>query len=244
MEKTSTIEASALGYSGSWANNSITSTVEAKIGDHVTINTEDLQVTALNKELKDIVGGNNIRAGSGWRDPGNNAESVTDISNYTHALIGDYATVRVNGDVNNPGNFLLSARNDVEGADEVLLDTGGVFAGSGVESPSTSTRTKRSPRSARTTRFTRSGTSISWRRRMRISHARDVAHVGLAGGAGVDSSIYFNDTNSVAVGGSTEVLTLGSVNMLAGKDTSGARDYFKLTSHGDDLTRPPCRSAR
>ena len=55
-----------------------------------------------------------------------------------------------------------------------------------------------------------------------------------------------NNTNSVSVGKDTTVQALGDINLLAGKDREGARNYFKLKSEGDDLnaTAIPISSPR
>jgi len=142
--QTDTIQASAVGFSGSWATNTVDATTEAFIGSHADVTTQNLVVDAVNTSRKDLVdelAGDgtldhdyNVKAGSGGVLQGNAAESETDIANITHAVVHDSAVLTVNGDVSNPGEFRLSAFNDVEAYDDVKLDSGGVIVGSGATS--------------------------------------------------------------------------------------------------------------
>ena len=130
--QTNTTQADALGFSGSWANNTDSSTVNAHIGNYAQIVTQSLQVLATNTTEKNLVpsGQNNVSAGSGGVLEGNAAQSTTTIANFTTADVGANANINVTGSITNPGLFELYALNNVDGSDTVNLDTGGVIDGS------------------------------------------------------------------------------------------------------------------
>ncbi|KKK59386.1 hypothetical protein LCGC14_3034910, partial [marine sediment metagenome] len=54
--QTDTFQASVVGFSGSWANNDVDSTVEARIGESAVIETENLVVDAVNTSRKNLLG--------------------------------------------------------------------------------------------------------------------------------------------------------------------------------------------
>ena len=243
----STIQASVVGNSGAWASNSQKTTVEATIGKSADIITQNLEVVATNRTKKDIVGDNNVKSGSGGVFQGNNAESVTIVENRTHATIGDGASVKVTGSMFAPGNFLLSALNDHTGNDEVLLDTGGVFAGSGVTSHIRVNVNEAVAAIGKGATIETVGALDLQTRATAELGTHATAHTyGLAGGAGVDSEVVIHTNNSVSIGEATKVQALGDINLLAGRDRTGARNVFKLRSEGDDLnaTAVPISSMR
>ena len=116
--QTSTIQADAVGFSGSWADNTDSSTVNAHIGNYAQIVTQNLQVLATNSTEKNLVpaGQNNVSAGSGGVIQGNAAQSTTTIANYTKADVGAHANINVTGSPTDPGLFVLYALNTVNGA--------------------------------------------------------------------------------------------------------------------------------
>ena len=194
--------------------------------------TQDLQVVATNKTRKDIVAGENVKSGSGGVFQGNNAESVSNLENRTAATIGNHAAVSVTGSVLAPGNFLLSAYNEHLGDDEVLLDTGGAIVGSGVKSQ---IKVNVNDATASIGNFavieTVGALDMQTRARGELNTHAEAHTYGLAGGAGVDSMVHINNDNLVSIGTDTTVQALGDVNMLAGKDRDGARNFFKIRSH-------------
>jgi hypothetical protein len=124
-------------------------TVEASIGSGAQVKAQNLVVDATNTARKDLLGPDqhNVQAGSGGVIQGNASESETTISHATRAAIGAGAKVDVVGDASGNGTFRLNVFNDVEGYDDVRLDTGGLIVGSArprASSPTASTARWRS----------------------------------------------------------------------------------------------------
>ena len=95
-------------------------------------------MTAQSTTLKNFVavgpGDWDVQAGSGGVFAGSAADSETDITNNTSATIGNYVSIAVIGSTSDPGDFIVSAYNDVEAYDSVDIDAGGAIAGAGVVS--------------------------------------------------------------------------------------------------------------
>ena len=88
--QTNTTQADAVGCSGSLANNTDISTVNAHIGNFAQIVTQSVQVLATNTTEKNLVpsGQNNVSAGSGGVLQGNAAQSTTTHLQHHHGRRG------------------------------------------------------------------------------------------------------------------------------------------------------------
>ncbi|MCA9197241.1 MAG: hypothetical protein KDA87_06870, partial [Planctomycetales bacterium] len=233
---TNSLQASAVGFSGSWATNDVDATVVADVGNYADIVTQDVQILATNRTRKDIVNGNNVQAGSGGVLQGNASESETDINNDTLATLGNHVTLEVEGDVFSPGNFLVSAFNDVEGEDDVQLDTGGLIVGSGATSNIRLNENNATAAIGDHSNITTVGdVDLQTRSRGILKTEPSVHTYGLASAAVVDSHVVVNSQNTASIGDNTNVTALGEINLLAGRNRERARNFFQLTSHGDAL---------
>jgi len=244
--QTDTFQASAVGFSGSWATNDVNATAEAQIGNNAKITTYDLIVEATNTSRKDLVGelyadglldsDYNVKTGSGGVFEGNAAESETDIANRTYTTIGDYATIDVVGSLYNPGNFILRAYNDVEGTDDVKLDSGGVIVGSAATSAIRADINDGIVSIGNNAHITSVGdVNLEALARGVLKVEPQVHTYGLASAAAVDGMARIHNDNDVSVGENTFIESYGEINLLAGRDHDGIMGYFHVTSHGDEL---------
>ncbi|RLB36288.1 MAG: hypothetical protein DRH20_10105, partial [Deltaproteobacteria bacterium] len=244
--QTNTLMAAVFGGSGSWAENDIDATVEAKVGDYALVTTENLFVEAVNTSRKDLVGtlhagglldsDYNVESGSGGVITGNSAKSETDIANITYATVGNYADITVAGDPSHPGDFRLRAYNDVEGEDDVRLDAGGAIVGAGAVS---SIRAERNDAVATIGDsahvITVGDVDLETLTRGVLKVEPQVHTYGLAAAAAVHATASIHNHNEVHVGDNAFVEARGDVNLLAGRDRDGTRNVFDITSHGDEL---------
>ena len=133
--KTDTLQASALGFSGSWANDNDNSNTYATIGAGAQITAQNTTVSAVNTTRKDLVAPTTMlpRARVVWsKDAAANPKPTSPIARMT---VGDSATIDVTGSSQVSGQFLLNAYNDVQGQITAKLDSGGLILLPGVTSP-------------------------------------------------------------------------------------------------------------
>ena len=232
------IEASLAGASGASGTNNIDTTVEATIGASTRITTKSLDVTATSTTLKNMLpsGSWDVQAGSGGVLAGSAAESVTNITNNTSAVIGDNVSISVFGSISNPGDFVVSAYNDVEAYDSVELDAGGAIVGAGVVSHILANTNNATASLGNSDIITTVGDLDLEAYTRGILDVEPKAHTyGLASAASIDAEASMHENDAVDVGTDTAVTAFGNLNLLAGKNHVGTKNYFSVTSHGDEL---------
>ncbi|EXI89661.1 MAG: hypothetical protein AW11_01349 [Candidatus Accumulibacter regalis] len=236
--QTNTLQAALVGFSGSWATNRVTSTVDAAIGNDASVTTQNLVIDAQNVSRKNLLGSDdyNIRAGSGGVWQGNAAESNTDIVNRTHSTIGDHAQVNVTGNISAPGALILNAFNDVEGYDKVKLDTGGVIVGSGATSAIRANTNDARVKIGDGAIVTTVGeANLQTRTRSHLEVAPQVHTYGLASAARVDGLASVHNDNQVVIGTGAILVAQGDIKLLAGQQSDGTRNQLYVRSQGDEL---------
>ena len=204
-------------------------------------------MTATSTTLKNMVptgaGEWDVQAGSGGVLAGSAAQSITNIANNTTATIGNYETIAVVGSVSDPGDFVVSAYNDVEAYDSVDVDAGGVIDGTGVVSEILVNQdtSQNSPPTAAASignndTISTVGDFDLEAYTQGILDVEPKAHTyGLASAASIDGDASMHENDAVSVGTNTNVTALGNLNLLAGKNAVGTENYFNVTSHGDEL---------
>ena len=114
--------------SGATIENIVNTTVDAKIGKNAVVVTRDLEVEADNRIRKDWMSDYNLISASGGVGAFPAGESRTDIIDNTNVVVGDGASVTVNGNSSAPGDFKLTAYNDITAKDRAKIDSGGAIA--------------------------------------------------------------------------------------------------------------------
>ena len=236
--QTDTVQADALGFSGSWASNAASSTVSAHIGSDAQVTTQDLQVLATGNAQKDLVpsGQNNVNAGSGGVIQGNAAQSMTTITNNTTADIGAGANINVTGSVTNPGLFELYALNNVNGTDTVNLDTGGLIdssdATSTIHADTNNATAEIGPGAVVTTV---GDVNLDTRTTANLSAAPTVHTYGLASPGSVDAEASIGEADQIKVDGGAVITAQGDLNLNAGGDMSGDLNDLTIGSNAYEL---------
>jgi hypothetical protein len=236
--QTNTLQADSLGFSGSWANNTDSSTADAHIGSNAQVTTQDLQVLATNNTKKDLVpaGQNNVSAGSGGVLQGNAAQSTTSITNNTTADVGAGANLNVTGSITDPGLFALYALNNVDGTDTVNLDTGGLIDGSDATSTihaDTNNATAEIGSNAVVT--TVGDVNLDTRTTANVSVAPTVHTYGLASPGSIDGEATLGEADRVKVDGGATITAQGNLNLNAGGDMNGDLNDLTMGSNAYEL---------
>jgi mucin-19 len=236
--QTNTIQADAVGFSGSLDTNNDSSTVNAHIGNHAQIVTQSIQVLATNTTLKDLVpsGQNNVSAGSGGVLQGNAAESDTYITNNTTADIGSSANIDVTGSTASPGLFLVYALNNVNGSDTVNLDTGGLIDGSDATSIiHADTNNATAQIGSNTTIYTVGDINLDTRTTSNVTVAPTVHTYGLASPGSIDGEATIAETDAVKVNPGAFIQAQGDLNLIAGGDMNGDLNDLTMGSNAYEL---------
>ncbi len=229
--QTNTTQAALAGKSGSWANNTDNSTVNAHIGNFAQIVTQSLQVLATNTTEKNLVpsGQNNVSAGSGGVLVGNAAQSTTTIANNTTADVGASASIDVTGSIADPGLFELYALNNVDGSDNVDLDTGGLIDNSDATSTiHADTNDATAQIGPNATIYTVGDVNLDTRTTADLTVAPTVHTYGAASPGAIAGEATIAEDDAVNVDPGAVVQAQGNLNLIAGGDMSG--DLNDLTT--------------
>ncbi|MCY2932454.1 MAG: hypothetical protein NTV86_23755 [Planctomycetota bacterium] len=232
------VQASLVGFSGSAVSNTSNATVEATVGVDAHVTTQNVDVEATSNALKTLVAGDadNVTGGSGGVLAGTAATSVTQFTNHTHATIGGGANIALTGSVYTPGQFTVRAYNNVEGDDYVNLDAGGLISGAGATSHIQADTTDAIVTVGDDAVITSVGdVNLETRTRGVLTVGPTVHTYGLASAAAIDALARIHNNNQVVLGDSVYIQAEGALNLLAGRLADGTKNYFNVTSHGDEL---------
>ena len=167
---------------------------------------------------------------------GSAADSETDITNNTTATIGDDTKIAVIGSISNPGAFVVSAYNDVEAADWVDLDSGGLIDGAAAVSEIRADNTNATASIGNSDKITTIGDVDVQAYTQGILNVQPKVHTyGLAAAASIDGLARMHESDAANVGMNTNITAQGNLNLLSGQTASGTENNFNVTSHGDEL---------
>lgn len=223
------VQASAIGASGGSADNTVTSTVTAKVGDNLIINSygrdrvtgqaRDINVVALD-EVRQTSGG--ARAGSGGGLAVGASLSDTTVTQTINTLIGAGTILSLN---DNPLTTLsqinIEGFADLQTTDTVTLTAAGLFAGGGGETKIRAAATINVDIDAARL-FSAGNIAIGSAAKMIANNNANASIYGLVGGVGASSRADLTATQNVTIGG-TRVEAWGLINMYAGKAGDGSR---------------------
>ncbi|WP_168192777.1 leukotoxin LktA family filamentous adhesin [Undibacter mobilis] len=223
------VQASAIGASGGSADNTVTSTVTAKVGGNLIVNSygrdritglaRDINVIALD-EVRQTSGG--ARAGSGGGLAVGASLSKTTVTQTINTLVGAGTILSLN---DNPlttlGKINIEGFADLQTTDTVTLTAAGLFAGGGAETRMTATATITVDIDAARL-FSAGNIAIGSAAKMIANNNANASLYGLVGGVGASSHADLTATQNVSIGG-TRVEAWGLINMYAGKAGDGSR---------------------
>lgn len=222
--KVNTINAAVIGASGAAGNSDVDSNVTARFAAGANIQTQDLDVLAINFSRKPFLGGGafNATAGAGGLFSGAAALSAADIDNATRVTVGDGAVVNVTGNRDNPGRTNLTAVNDLDLKDKTNLDVGGAIPVAAAESHLRGNSNLAEVTMGTGSRLDSVGNvNLGARVRADVEASANAKTYGLAGAAAGTSEARVNAVNSVVIGTNARIRADGDVNLMAGRDGAG-----------------------
>ncbi|MBW6507438.1 MAG: leukotoxin LktA family filamentous adhesin [Rhodobacteraceae bacterium] len=123
-------QASLVGASGASLAHTVSSTVDARIGDRVQLTAQNLTLSARNITLNPFLAGgaNNVRSISGGLANVPAGGATVAITHTTTAAVGALAAVRLTQPTVGPSLFKQEAYNNIVSKQKVNLDSGGAIA--------------------------------------------------------------------------------------------------------------------
>ncbi|HEV3085266.1 MAG TPA: hypothetical protein VGY66_36260, partial [Gemmataceae bacterium] len=226
------LNASALGASGSTAKNDDTTSATATIGDNSTTTitaTGKVIFEALNAFQETTSGESAQGAGGGVA----NAAAVLSLStlNGTANLnVGDKVTISSGTDpVGNPGGIAMVAASAISAVDQVTLTTGGALAGAGVNSELDGTLHNTVTIGTGDNFTSKGNIGAGTYTTVNAQTNAYVSTFGLAVVGSAQATSNVTSTQAVNVGASTTMSAFGNVNLTAGNDPTG---LFNTTMNG------------
>ncbi|NCC75650.1 MAG: calcium-binding protein, partial [Clostridia bacterium] len=223
--------AALLGVSGATGSNSQTATVQASLGNQVTVEAHNLLVRALNTTFKDALPSNacHAQSGSGGAIDAPAAQSISTISHQTTISIGEGARLSVVGDPYAPGALSLNALNTVFARDRVKLESYGAISVAKAQSIIQATALQAAVNVARDAHLASVGDiDLSARTVADIDTNVYVLTGGGAGAAQGRSAATANATNTIAIGENSLLFAEGNIHLLAGRNSSDQVNVFSL----------------
>ncbi|MDX9755232.1 MAG: hypothetical protein RBU29_14800, partial [bacterium] len=233
------VNASVVGGSGAYTTHDVDSVVEIFVGDS-DIEAMNFVADAANRTRKNALsgGGFNVVSGSGGVVDVPAAKSESVIDNSTKIIIGAGATIEVIGDPKSPGEFMLTALDDVYGRDKTKLDSGGAIA---VANAKSIIKVGRGDSDANLTQIQIGDADLISVGDMNLS-TRSVADIetsansktyGLAGAATGNSLSYVNADNKVIIETGANLKSEGEINLLAGRNSDLQFNEINATAYTD-----------
>lgn len=232
-------QASVAGMSGAFADTRLGHEVHAVIGDDLDLITTGLDVEA-HKDIQQIGDGNSVQAGSGGVASGSAVDHRMTVGGLNgngtggaRILAGDAVAVLadLDEDVDSSGQIELNARNTVRIGDKVLLDTGGGISGALADTALDLDMAAKVDVGDNTSWHADDRVEMAawgdYRARME-SRAKTYGGVSIVGGT---ADVHFDIDESISLGDSTDMLSMGVVNLTAGESPQGWNDSrFELNS--------------
>ena len=231
--KVNTTSYGALSGAGADADNTVLSTVLAKINNNSTIYAKKVSVTATNT----VNSSDDIYGSTGGIASGAGSDSTTTISFTTTVEIGTNVRLETVGIVSNSLDYILAALNIVNASDKVVFETGGAISGAGAYSTiSVMTDLARVLIGNGSNLISVSAMDISARGRGTLVTTVAADTYGLGTVTIGNAKIEIHPTNQVTIG-SAFVKAYGDLNISAGRSTVAdmvtAADAYTVTAHWD-----------
>jgi hypothetical protein len=223
------------GGAGAETDNTITSAVQANVGDNVSVQARDLTIEAINHLNKSMLSGGNIKGEAGGLIAGGGADSDTIISLMTLVSIGDNTSLEVVGSPAAPGNFTLRTLNDIVAKEKVVLSAGGglsgLFGNASIMAETDLARVEIGSADLRSV----GEVNISARGQGEVVTLVEAEAYGLGTLiTGMAESI-IRPTNEIAIGTGAHIVARGDLNLSAGTSTDFARDKYSIEVRHDSF---------
>lgn len=224
------VNAAALGASGSGVSNGAAAVTTASIGAYVTFTVNSDALVSAENNFNDTNGGQSAEGAAGG--VANAAAAISEIdlcSSSTpcaaNVTLGQNVTITAGTDpVLNPGGIDLVGITLLQGTDDVNLTTGGALAGAGVTSHFFGTFSNTVTVGTDDTLKSQGDLDVGSYDQLFFNTVADVATYGLGVAGVADATTTINPTQTVIIEGGATLTAMGNVNLTAGNDPTGAFD--------------------
>ena len=228
------VQASVVGFSGAFANDTVSSTVTSSIGQYVKIDSAgSITVTATNTTN---AGGSSAVSGSGGVFVGSAVAVDTNITENAFVNIGSYSVLSVNGDpANSPGLIDLQASNYLNAGGTATMNAGGLAAGGDAKEDLTVNLTNNVTVGQNATLFSVGGIQIGTYSQDTLNNGSEAHLYGAITGAGAESSATINLSQTVDVGQNDTLEAYGLINVAAGESGDGSYGNTLVANSNTDV---------
>ncbi len=221
----SSVNASLAGASGAVALHSADSTVEASLGEKLTLNARGVAEVEASNTFTEDHDGDTASAAGGGAVSGAAAISRTTLTGTTRADFGNDVIVNSGTDpMNNPGGITATASTWASGNDQVTLATGGAITGAGTESSYDATFNNAVAFGTGNQLRTQGNIGAGTWTVTSVNTAALVNTWGLASVGSANARTDITTNQNVKVGGGSTLEAFGNVNVTAGRDPLGSYD--------------------
>lgn len=235
------VQASLAGASGAWAEHSVSSKVNAKLGNTVRVTANKVDIDASNTIRKDwldsATSGDaadwNIRSGSGGAINAPAGKTVSHVEAETTAAVGDHAVVHVLAPSGNPGDFTMDATNTIVGHDKSKLDSGGAvaLANSSADFYVDKAETNATIGSGTQISSDQGNIAVGTQALVDIDVRAAADTYGLAGAPMGHAYANYTGSHTVTVNSGAELLADdGTISLAAGQNSAGSGSVIKANS--------------
>ncbi|MEC5399591.1 leukotoxin LktA family filamentous adhesin [Uliginosibacterium sp. H1] len=220
------LNASVVGYSGARAVNNVDTFTNARIGNNLTINAQEVQAHALNSIVKPSLGGSyNVDSQGGGLLNGAAARSESTIRNRAEVSIGDGTDLIVNVAGVGLGVLNLGVQNTVNAHDSVRLDSGGAVAIARAESViNNDLNDGKVQVGSNATLLSDGEINLSARTVADVRTEARSKTYGVAGAAEGDTRSYIAADNQVNIGAGTLIESEKDVHLMSGTDRNAGNN--------------------
>ncbi len=221
------IEASAVGASGSYSKNNIDPITTASMGNSTDLTAwNQLLVNAYNHIIESS-GGYSSQGAAGGVASGASVQTTTTIGDGAYVTLGTGDVLTSGTDpYANPGLIDITAEDIITAADTTNLNTGGVVSVAGASSSTYVTDTNKVTIGDASRLLSLGDIDIGTYAIDGIANSALVHTYGVAGGAGAIANSEITANQSVTIGNTVDMLAYGNVNIMAGR--SGDGKWFSL----------------
>ncbi|MEP0981787.1 Ig-like domain-containing protein [Leptolyngbya sp. FACHB-17] len=251
--KANSVNASVVGGSGAYTENTVNSTASVTIGvdpdntvQNLVINAASLTVNAIQTILKPELVDETAESASGGVIDAPAASSTTTINNSTTITIGDSSTSNnFDTTISTTGDITLNALNTVYAWDDTLLDSGGVVSVARSNSK-VEQKTNEAVITIQDANLYSDGEiTLSTRAEVEFDVTASASSYGVAGVPSAYSTATTNTKNQIQLKNGAYLRSEKDVNLLAGQNADGDTNVININARSNvwNYTAAPISSA-
>ncbi len=221
------IEASAVGASGSYSKNNIDPVTTASLGNSTDLTAWNELILNAYNHIIESGGGYSSQGAAGGVASGASVQTNTTVGDGAYVTLGTSDMLSAGTDpYANPGLIDITADDIITAADTTNLNTGGAISAAGANSSTYVTDTNKVTIGNSSRLLSLGDIDIGTYAIDGIANSALVHTYGLAGGAGAIANSIITANQSVAIGNTVDMLAYGNVNIMAGRSGDGL--WFSL----------------